>query len=83
MLETARRGTRKTPIMYKMSLSYAQLTKYLKALEKAGLIREESKVWQTTESGIKVIEACRICQDLMNQIGLSETNSPDRTRRTR
>jgi len=83
ILETARKGVKKTPMMHKLSLNYTQLQKYLKALEKADLIREESGIWQTTEYGIKVIEACRICQGLMSQIGLSETKSPDRTQRTR
>jgi predicted transcriptional regulator len=70
ILETGRKGVRKTRIMYKTRLSYVQLRKYLSALEKAALIKNESGIWRTTESGIKVIEACKICQNLMNQLAL-------------
>ena len=72
ILEISRKGTKKTRIMYKTRLSYVQLRKYLNALEKAALIKNESGVWRTTESGIKVIEACRICQNLVNQLALGK-----------
>ena len=72
ILEMALKGAPKTHIMYQTNLSYFQFKKYLDALEKANLIREESGVWHTTESGVKVIEACRICRNLMRQIAISE-----------
>lgn len=72
ILEIGKSGAVKTRIMYKTRLSYPQLKKYLNALEKAGLIENESGIWRTTNSGVKVIEACKICQDLVNQLALSE-----------
>jgi predicted transcriptional regulator len=68
ILQTAIRGARKTYLAQKCGLNYAQFIKYLDALHTVNLIREESGVWYTTESGRHVIEACRICQTLMNQI---------------
>ena len=62
ILKTAKgSGMKKTPIMSKARLSYAQLERYLGALEKAGFIAEESGVWKTTEKGLHVIEACELC----------------------
>jgi predicted transcriptional regulator len=72
ILEMATKGAPKTRIMYRTNLSYSQFKKYLNALEKASLIREESGVWHTTESGVKLVEACRICKDLMRQIAINE-----------
>jgi len=74
ILEFSRKGTPKTRIMYKVRLSFVQLKKYLGALERAGLIENESGVWRTTESGINVIEACRICRGLINELALGENN---------
>jgi predicted transcriptional regulator len=72
ILEIGKSGVLKTRIMYRTRLSYSQLKKYLNALEKAGLIRNESGIWRTTKSGVKVIEACKICQSLVNQLALGE-----------
>jgi len=67
ILEIARNGTKKTNIMYKVRLSYSQLEKYLNDLRKEGFINEESGIWKTTESGINVIKACRICLGLVEK----------------
>jgi predicted transcriptional regulator len=70
ILEIGKSGVLKTRIMYRTRLSYPQLKKYLSALEEAGLIKNESGIWRTTKSGVKVIEACKICQGLVNQLAL-------------
>jgi len=68
ILKIAKNGSKKTNIMYKTSLSFPQLEKYLNALKKATLMSEESGIWRTTEKGLNVIEACKICHRLMDEI---------------
>jgi len=68
VLKIAKNGIAKTNIMYKAKLSYTQLEQYLEALEKAGFIKEESGSWTTTEKGLHVIEACKICQRLVREV---------------
>jgi predicted transcriptional regulator len=67
ILENAKEGARKTSIMFEARLSYSQLEKYLNHLKAAGFITEKSDIWQTTEKGFHVIEACKICQRLMKE----------------
>ena len=68
VLKTAKDGEKKTKIMYKANLSYAQLEQYLNALKKAGFLIEKSGVWKTTEKGLHVIEACEICLRLTEEV---------------
>jgi len=68
ILKNAKNGAKKTNIMYKSSLSFDQLEKYLTALKKAGFITEKSGIWETTEKGLHVIEACEICLRLTEEI---------------
>ena len=68
ILKIARNGAKKTNIMYKARLSYSQLEKYLNALRKEGFITEESGVWKTTERGLDVMKACRICMRLVEKV---------------
>ena len=68
VLQNAKGGAKKTSIMYKTNLSFFQLEKYLNALAKGGFLTENSGVWKTTRKGLDVIEACRICHSLMEQI---------------
>ena len=68
ILKIARNGAKKTNIMYKARLSHSQLEKYLNALAKEGFINEESGVWKTTERGLDVIKACRICMRLVEKV---------------
>ena len=67
ILKMAKNGTRKTKIMYKVRLSFAQLEQHLKALKVADFIAEESGVWKTTEKGLHVIKACKICHRLLKE----------------
>ena len=67
ILKAAENGVKKTHIMYKASLSFDQLQKYLNALKKGDFITEESNIWKTTEKGLHVIEACNICHRLLEE----------------
>ena len=64
ILQTAEDGANKTHIMYKVGLNSRQNKEYLNALRKAGFITENSSVWKTTEKGLHVLEACKLCRHL-------------------
>jgi len=68
ILKIAKNGTRKTRIMEKARLSYAQLEKYLNALKQADFLTEESGIWKTTQNGLHVIKACQICSRLIKEV---------------
>ena len=68
ILKSALNGAKKTHIMLKARLSFPQVERYLNALKKADFITEESGVWKTTEKGLHVIEACKICHRLMKEV---------------
>ncbi len=68
VLKNAKNGIKKTPLMYKASLSFTQIEQYLDALKKAGFITEKSGIWKTTEKGLQVIEACEICLRLTREV---------------
>jgi len=66
ILEAARYGKLKTHIMREVNLSFKGLEYYLNHLLSKDFIRKEGKFYRTTEKGLGVIEACKIC------IGLTE-----------
>jgi predicted transcriptional regulator len=66
ILTIAKHGARKTEMIDKVRMSSAQCTQYLEDLKDAGYISEESGTWRTTEKGLQVIDACKICHSLMN-----------------
>lgn len=68
ILQKAEDGTRKTRIMYDCNLNYTQTNRYLEALKKTGFINEKSGIWKTTEKGLHVIEACKLCRSLMESV---------------
>ena len=68
ILKTAKGGEKKTQIMYKARLSFAQLKQYLDALKEAGFMTEKSGLWKTTEKGLHVIEACELCLRLTEEV---------------
>ena len=68
ILKIAKKGERKTKIMYDANLSFTQIEKYLAILDNAGLIAKEESFWRTTEKGVNVMESCKTCQLLMKQI---------------
>jgi predicted transcriptional regulator len=68
ILKTAKNGARKTHIMKKVGLSYAQLKEYLNALKGGGFLTDESGILKTTQKGFHVIEACEICRRLIKKV---------------
>ena len=68
ILKTAKNGIKKTPLMYKASLSFGQLDHYLNALKKEGFITKKSDIWKTTEKGLDVIEFCELCCRLLEEV---------------
>lgn len=71
ILETAKKdAATRTKIASKGNLSTAQADKYLDELEKRkflarhGMSMKKAVVWKTTETGLLVIEACKICHSL-------------------
>ncbi len=67
ILETARHGELKTHIMKKVNLSFKQLEYYLNHLLSKNFIKKEGNFYRTTEKGLDVIEACKICLKLIEQ----------------
>jgi len=67
ILESARHGELKTRIMNKVNLSFKQLEYYLNQLLSKNFIKKEGKFYKTTEKGLDVIEACKICLKLTEQ----------------
>ena len=65
ILQHAEDGARKTRIMYRVGLSHRQNEKYLNALKNAGFMTEKNGIWKTTEKGLHVIEACKLCHRLL------------------
>lgn len=61
ILEAASGGARKTKIMYKAYLSYAQLKEYLAVLIENGLMARDvdGDLYRTTRKGIKFLETSR------------------------
>jgi predicted transcriptional regulator len=68
ILKAAKNGVKKTKIMYKANLGFDQLKQYLNALKKENFITEESDIWKTTEKGLHAIEACKMCQRLLEEV---------------
>ena len=68
ILKLAKKGVKKTDIMYKARLSFDMLAKYLNALKEADFITEEFGIWKTTEKGFHVIKACEICQRFIKEV---------------
>jgi len=67
ILETAKHGEPKTHIMDKVNLSFKQLEYYLNHLLSKNFIKKEDNLYRTTEKGLGVIEACKICLKLTEQ----------------
>ena len=68
ILKLAKKGIKKTDLLFKARLSWDMLKKYLNALKEADFITEESGIWKTTEKGFHVIEACEICHCLTKEV---------------
>jgi len=55
ILKTAKRGEKKTYIMYKARLSHSQLKLYLEFLNQIGMIVKDNGVYKTTSKGLTFI----------------------------
>ncbi len=55
ILKTAKRGEKKTYIMYKARLSHAQLELYLELLNRKGMIVNDNGVYKTTLKGLTFV----------------------------
>jgi len=71
ILRVARDGSPKTQIMYKASLSFAQLAAYLSLLVKVGLLeaieKNEKLVYKTTAKGIRYLKSYEEIRHLLRQ----------------
>lgn len=65
ILDEARRGARKTRIMYRCNLSHRQLQVYLRLLSGMGFLASGSDIFETTVKGIKFLDAYRTLKALM------------------
>jgi predicted transcriptional regulator len=65
-LEGARRGSKKTRLMYRANLNLQAFEIYLEALEKSGYVEEDSGTFRTTPEGRDAIDdlnkACAILE---------------------
>ena len=70
VLEVARPGALKTQILYRVGLSFAQLTHYLRLLMSANLIKKtaqgKKEIYNTTPKGLEFL---RKQQEIMNLLG--------------
>jgi len=72
ILRVAREGAFKTQIMYKASLSFAQLSLYLSLLVKLKFLeaveRDEKIIYKTTSKGVKYLESYEEIRRLLGGI---------------
>ncbi|UCE95947.1 MAG: hypothetical protein JSV51_09675 [Candidatus Bathyarchaeota archaeon] len=67
ILKTARRGEKKTYIMYKARLSHSQLKLYLELLNKSGMIVNDNGVFRTTPKGLAFVREFEAMNFLFRQ----------------
>ncbi|MEM2281312.1 MAG: winged helix-turn-helix domain-containing protein [Candidatus Bathyarchaeia archaeon] len=81
ILDIAKEGVLKTQIMYKASLSFAQLNDYLKLMEKANLIdrRVENgkEIYKITQKGLEFL---RHYQELIRLLKAEDENRKNNIR---
>ena len=56
ILKTAKRGKKKTYIMYEAKLSHSQLKLYLELLNRSGMIVNDNGVYKTTPKGLTFVQ---------------------------
>lgn len=66
ILGIAEYGSTIAKMIDKLRLSSAQCNRYLVELKEAGYIAEVGRLWETTNRGRQVIDACKICHNLMS-----------------
>ena len=65
ILDEARKGARKTRLMYRGNMSHRQLKVYLKLLLGLELLALHSNLYKTTVKGFKFLDAYRTLKALM------------------
>ena len=66
ILKIAEYGSTKGRMINKLNMSSAQCNRYLVELKEAGYVTEVGRLWETTNKGQQVIDACKICHNLMS-----------------
>jgi len=72
ILKIAEYGSSRARMIDKLNLSSAQCKGYLVDLKEAGYIAEAGRLWKTTNKGLQVIDACKNCQNLMDNAPKTE-----------
>jgi len=71
ILQIARDGALKTPIMYKANLSFAQLNEYLSYLLQIELLetitKDEEIIYKATDKGLKYLQGYAKIRDLLKE----------------
>jgi predicted transcriptional regulator len=71
ILEIAKDGTFKTPIMYKANLSFAQLNEYLSFLLEKKLVKvvvkNKGTIYETTPKGLKYLQSYGQIKDILRK----------------
>ena len=67
ILEAAQHGKLKTHLMKEVKLNFRQIQYYLDQLLSKNFIKKEDNFYKTTEKGLDVIEACKICHRLIDE----------------
>jgi predicted transcriptional regulator len=70
ILRIAEYGSTRAKMIDKLKLSSAQCNRYLVDLKEAGYVAEVSRLWETTDKGRQVVDACKICHNLMSLTAL-------------
>ena len=65
ILNEARKGARKTRLMYRSNMSHRQLHVYLKLLLDLELLALHSDIYRTTVKGLKFLDAYRTLKALL------------------
>ena len=59
ILQVAKKGAKKTKIVYGANLNFEMLERYVKDLTRMGLIKQEGNEWRTTEKGKNAVQYFR------------------------
>lgn len=68
ILKAAKKGIKKTHLLSSLSLSYEQLTRYIKFLKVRGFIEAYDSLYQTTDKGLELIkefDSSRLIRDVV------------------
>ena len=60
ILRIAEYGSTRAKMIAKLKLSSAHCNRYLVDLKEAGYVAETGRLWETTDKGRQVVDACKI-----------------------